>query len=168
MLLDHFAMTFILVPFLIITFIVLQLILGDSYFELIGTNTRLTSFIFISILIIYFLKDSYRGKSIGKRVIGLQVINRTTNKPANEFQCFVRNLIIPIWPLEVLITMFSPSIRLGDLLANTKVIVAEKEKLSTISSDIKKTKFTILTLLILIVGILYSFGLSHLFSFLVY
>ena len=168
MLLDHFAMTFILVPFLIITFIVLQLILGDSYFELIGTNTRLTSFIFISILIIYFLKDSYRGKSIGKRVIGLQVINRTTNKPANELQCFVRNLIIPIWPLEVLITMFSPSIRLGDLLANTKVIVAEKEKLSTISSDIKKTKFTILTLLILIVGILYSFGLSHLFSFLVY
>lgn len=168
MFLDHLVMTFVLVPLLIGVLVVLQLLLGDSYPDLVGENVMVGYMIFMMIFNIYFLKDSYRGKSIGKRVIGLQVVNRNTNKPASSLQCFIRNLLIPIWPLEVLISLFSTSIRLGDLIANTRVIEAEKENVKTIFSDIKQTRFSFNSILILIIGLVYSYGLSHLFASLIY
>lgn len=163
MFLDHIVMTFILVPFFIILMILLQLGLGELYSDFIGSNLRNGYMIFMFVFMIYFLKDSYRGKSIGKRLIGLQVINIETGQPANSFQCFIRNLLIPIWPLEVLISIFSPTRRMGDLIANTKVLTTEKEKVKTIFEDIKQTKFSMHTIFILLVGLLYSYGFSYIF-----
>lgn len=160
MLLDHFVMCFVLVPLLLVTLILLQLILGGSYQELVGENYRVGSMIFMLIFIIYFLKDSYRGKSIAKRLIGLQVVNVSSNKPANALQCFIRNLVIPLWPLEVLISFFNPTRRLGDLLANTKVVSSEKEKISTIFRDFKKSKFSINVIFIFTIGVIYSYMIS--------
>jgi uncharacterized RDD family membrane protein YckC len=43
-------------------------------------------------------------------------------------KCSLRNLTRIIWPIEVLVTMFNPSQRLADKLANTKVVVFDETK----------------------------------------
>ena len=162
MLLDHITMTFVLFPLMIIVFVVMQLLAKESYPEFLFESNGIGYTIAFLPFLAYFLKDSYRGKSIGKRTIGLQVVDFKTGEPANAFQCFVRNLFIVVWPVEVMISVLSPSRRLGDIFAFTEVVPSEKEKFKTLFTDIKKTKFTFYTLLILIIGVLYCYGLSYL------
>jgi hypothetical protein len=71
-------------------------------------------------------------------------------------------LLIPLWPWEVLITLFSPSRRLGDLIAGTKVITSEKESINSILPEIKQTKFSWRTLAIIGIGWAYGFLLARL------
>jgi uncharacterized RDD family membrane protein YckC len=73
-------------------------------------------------IIIYALKDSFKGKSLAKRILKLQVIDDRSGNAASPFQCFVRNLLVPFWMIEVVVTYFNPARRLGDRLANTKVV----------------------------------------------
>ncbi len=162
MLLDHITMTFVLVPLMITVFVIMQLLEKESYPEFLFQSNGIGYTIGFIPFLVYFLKDSYRGKSIGKRTIGLQVVNFKTGESANTFQCFIRNLFIVIWPLEVLISVFSPARRLGDIFAYTKVVPSEKEKLKTLFTDIKKTKFSFHVILILVVGLIYCYGLAHL------
>jgi uncharacterized RDD family membrane protein YckC len=79
-------------------------------------------FVFLALMFVYFLKDSFNGRSLAKRMTKLQVIDNRTNKVASPVKCFVRNLPIVIWPVEVLITLFSPQRRLGDFLAGTRMV----------------------------------------------
>jgi uncharacterized RDD family membrane protein YckC len=71
--------------------------------------------------LLYFLKDSFGGRSIAKRILRLQVVNAETGRPASVLRCFIRNLPIIIWPLEVLVTLSNPERRLGDRMAGTRV-----------------------------------------------
>lgn len=167
MLLDHITMTLVMVPILIVFMIIF-----GSIFSVFQADVALSPFeevAFLSLLFfpftIYFLKDSYRGKSIGKRILGYQVLNRSNDKIANNLQCFIRNLFIIIWPLEVLISLFSPTIRLGDLVANTKVVKAEKEPFKSIFKEIKETKFTYRSIIIVFISIGYSYLLGHIMLF---
>ena len=73
--------------------------------------------------IVYFNKDIINGRSPAKRILKLQVIDIKTNKPASSIKCLIRNLTTPFWLLEVLITLFNPERRIGDLFAGTKVEV---------------------------------------------
>lgn len=73
-------------------------------------------------LAIYFCKDCIQGRSIGKRIFNLQVVENSTGKVASPIRCFVRNLFCMIWPIELIITSSSPERRLGDMVAGTKVI----------------------------------------------
>jgi uncharacterized RDD family membrane protein YckC len=147
MLLDHFIMCFIIVPPLIIV----SLIFKSEPFE----KSPIETFAFYLMMLVYLNKDFVKGKSIAKRILGLKVIDRQTGEAANSFKCFLRNMTIPIWPLEVFISLFSPSRRLGDLIANTRVEISEKEKVTSILQDLKKTRFTLTTLWTLIVGLIY-------------
>lgn len=81
-------------------------------------------------------KDYYKAKSIAKRHFGYQVNDLKSNKPATELQCVIRNSTIIIWPLEVIVTMFNSQRRLGDLLAGTKLIDADKEDPELIMNEI--------------------------------
>jgi uncharacterized RDD family membrane protein YckC len=131
MLLDHFIMCLvsavIVIPLFLITFFT------QRYF-----NVQSSWIIGVVVFIIYFNKDFFRGKSPAKRILGLQVISKKDNKPASRIRCFLRNLTIVLWPIEVVITLFSRQRRLGDLIAGTKVIEAEKESVDTILKEIKK------------------------------
>lgn len=167
MFLDHFVMSFALIPFMIIIFIVVFVFVDSTYPDLTFFTNSFGNTILFTPFLIYFLKDSYRGKSIGKRIIGLQVVSRSSSEPASSLQCFIRNLFIPIWPLEVLITLFSPTIRLGDLIANTKVVESDKEKIKTIFLDIRQTKFSVNTILVVVIGLSYCYGISYLFTTLI-
>ena len=157
MLIDHFIMCFGLLPLMIIFFWIFNHIQKDD--ETLGFT------VFSFFIIIYFNKDFYRGKSIAKRLIGYQVINATTGKTANELQCFLRNLTIPIWPLEVMISLISPQKRLGDIIANTKVIPSDKESLKSIWPDLKNTRLKVNYIGIIATSALYFYLLKFLLGY---
>lgn len=129
MLLDHLAMTFIamifMVPGMISRFSIMFDITHDqfntaflgesSYFGLIG-------------FALYFCKDSINGRSIAKRLLKLQVVKNSNGKVATPIRCFIRNLFCVLWPLEVIITLVSPSRRIGDLIAGTRVVPFNEER----------------------------------------
>jgi uncharacterized RDD family membrane protein YckC len=71
---------------------------------------------------LYFLKDSFDGRSIGKRIMKLQVVDSKMGKAASPIQCFIRNIFIIIWPIEVIIVLFNTEKRIGDRVAGTKLI----------------------------------------------
>lgn len=96
---------------------------------------------FLYVLICDGFKD---GRSLGKRVVGLQVINTTTGKPASFLDSIVRNCTvaipvlffmipivgwglwflfgIPLLAFEIyLMTRLDQHARLGDTMADTKV-----------------------------------------------
>ena len=117
MLLDHFIMSFIImIPVLPHT------LMNASNQGREGTQPEWFQFLFLGLMFLYFLKDSFKGKSPAKRVLKLQVVDNKTGLPASVGQCFVRNILIVLWPVEVLVTFFNTQRRLGDYLAGTKVI----------------------------------------------
>lgn len=117
MLLDHFLTCFILiVP------IILFLSLTDIPFGKGSPMPPGFQFVFLGLMVLYFLKDSFNGRSIAKRVTKLQVVDIRTGNSASVGKCFIRNLTVIIWPIEVIIILFSPHRRLGDFIAGTKVV----------------------------------------------
>jgi uncharacterized RDD family membrane protein YckC len=131
MILDHFAMTFIAMLFVLpgvisnfsAAFEVTHQIEdtdifgGLKYFGLLG-------------FALYFCKDSINGQSIAKKVLKLQVVEVSTGKAASPIKCFLRNLTCLIWPIEVIVTLFNPNRRIGDMIAGTIVVQhnAENER----------------------------------------
>lgn len=65
-------------------------------------------------------KDSYKSQSPGKIYTTLHVV-ALNGKEAPPIQCVIRNLFILFWPIELLVTLFNPSRRLGDIISGTKV-----------------------------------------------
>lgn len=116
MLLDHVLTTVILLA-PILPFIFLQ----QSRMQGEPLNAGF-QFAFLTLLLLYFLKVSFNGRSLAKRITRLQVVDNRTGEAATPIKCFVRNLPLMIWPVEVLVTFFSPQRRLGDLLAGTRVV----------------------------------------------
>ena len=153
MLLDHFIMSFMTVPLVFLTFIIVyqfeHSLEGKTGIEL-----------FSIAMFFYINKDFVKAKSPAKRILGYQILNSKTDKPANEFQCFIRNLTLIAWPVELIVGFINPERRIGDFLANTKVVKSKKENLKSIWNDIKKIEFKISFLLIIMIGILYFYGLN--------
>lgn len=154
MFLDHCIMCLLIVPLGFLIF-GLGALMKDNLNNEIGMVL-----IFIPFFV-YLNKDFFNAKSPAKRILGFQIIDRKTNNPANELQCFVRNLTICVaWPLEVIVGLINPERRIGDFLANTKVIISEKEKLKSIWSDLRNTKLKINFIGVLIISGFYFYGLS--------
>jgi uncharacterized RDD family membrane protein YckC len=130
MLIDHIIMTLIAaglgIPLMILNFFVLR------YFEM-----DLKWIFGIFIFVLYFNKDFFNGKSIAKRLTGLIVMKNNDNEVASSLQCFVRNLTIIIWPIEVLISLFSRHRRLGDFIAGTRIELSNKEGIATLITEFK-------------------------------
>ncbi|MCK8482321.1 RDD family protein [Psychroserpens algicola] len=154
MLLDHFLMCILIIPPAIILTIISENI-G------IKMNDGMGFFVFFLIVFVYLNKDFFKGKSPAKRILGYRVINKKTEKPATELQCFVRNLTICVaWPLEVIVGFINPERRIGGFIANTKVVESEKEKLKSIWIDLRSTTLKLNFIGILIIGGIYFYGLS--------
>jgi uncharacterized RDD family membrane protein YckC len=122
MLLDHVIMCFLAALFALPVFLIVPAIVGREA-SATGTMENVLKAVAVCFLmVIYFNKDWFAGQSLAKRVMGQRVVDVRTGLPASRARCFVRNLTIPLWPLEVLVTLFSPGRRLGDWLAQTKVV----------------------------------------------
>ncbi|WP_412983932.1 RDD family protein [Pontimicrobium sp. IMCC45349] len=123
MLLDHIAMTFIAMIFFIP-----GMISGFSAaFEINHEQTNPDIFGGLSYVgligfTLYFCKDCINGRSIAKRALKLQVVENKSGNVASPIRCFVRNIFCILWPIEVIVTLASPSRRIGDMVAGTRVI----------------------------------------------
>lgn len=154
MLLDHIIMTMVIFPLWI-------LILIFAISEIVEFNNQSLNIAFLSLLFIYLNKDFFNAKSPAKRILGYQVLNRKNGESATELQCFIRNLTLCVaWPLEVIVGLLNPERRIGDFIANTKVVIAEKEKLKTIYTELKGTTLKLNFISIVIIGGIYFYGLS--------
>lgn len=154
MLLDHIIMCLVIVPLAVLIFVIV-LNFQHNLNEWIGVGLMFFPFF------IYLNKDFLNGKSPAKRILGYQVLDRKTERPANELQCFVRNLTICIiWPIEVIVGLINPERRIGDFLANTKVVISEKEQLKSLFPEIQKVRLKANFIGIAIIGIIYFYALS--------
>jgi uncharacterized RDD family membrane protein YckC len=153
MLLDHVVMTIVIVPLGLLIFgLIYQF--EESLNQIIGIGL-----VFFP-MFIYLNKDFFRAKSLAKRFIGYQIVDIKTKEPASELQCFIRNLTLPVWPLEVIVGLINPERRMGDFIANTKVITSKKEALKSIWVDSKNIRLKPNFIGILILGAVYFYGLS--------
>lgn len=125
MLVDHFAMTFIVMLIVMPGFTV-------SMFDAFNLDHKPSSYGFGGMLFLfalgfsaYFNKDIFNGRSPAKRILKLQVIDIQTGQVANPLKCLVRNLTIPLWPLEVIFVLINPKSRLGDKIAGTRIDYVE-------------------------------------------
>ena len=160
MILDHFILTFgIMVAigaFLLLGF----LIVGDP------TESNLPLWliiipasIFLIIASTYFNKDAIHGKSPGKRVLGLIVVNNKSGQTASPIRAVIRNITIVFWPIEVIVTLFSPNRRIGDFIANTRIEIDDKKPEGKLNYG--------QLIIALLIGILY-FILITLIEFMIY
>jgi uncharacterized RDD family membrane protein YckC len=94
------------------------------------TFKRILPFFLIGIVLYYWLLESFYGVTLGKKVIGIKVVNSDGNKP-NLLQCLIRTLtrIIEVNPFLLgaviagIFAYFTPKRqRIGDLLSKTYVI----------------------------------------------
>ncbi|MEA5257506.1 RDD family protein [Arcicella aquatica] len=127
MILDHFIMTMIATVFFIPMMIVnISKALNASVTheqEDMGIGFDGPLF-YVSLVgfALYFCKDIIKGRSLGKVITKTQIVDNNTGQVASPLKCFIRNIFCVIWPVEVIITLTSPSRRLGDRVAGTKVI----------------------------------------------
>ncbi len=129
MLLDHASMCFVV--FIVVAPAMMLTMFQDFTSKeppRLAATDPLTMYLFPLAFAIYFAKDSIDGRSIAKRIIKLQVVTASTGVTAGPIRCCLRNLSIVIWPLEVFITLFSNSRRLGDCLAGTRIVSYSEQK----------------------------------------
>ena len=128
MLLDHIFMTIIMA---VISFTPMLFSAGNLFKVTHQQETDFfegsTLFIFALGFSLYFCKDCITGRSLAKRIIKQQVINHKTNDIASPLQCLVRNLFCILWPIEIIVTLFSPTRRIGDFVAGTAVVAFDEE-----------------------------------------
>ncbi len=79
-----------------------------------------------ALLPFFLAKDGFAGRSVGKAMLGVQVVDATSGEPIGFRASFKRNLVIliPFMPL-VLAWQLSKGARVGDGWANTRVIWAK-------------------------------------------
>ena len=89
----------------------------------------LVSVLFINLL--YSMKDSFKGISIGRWIMGIMVRNSCElDKTPSFSRLFIRNLFMIISPIECIILVLSlQKKRLGDIITKT-VVVNNPDKLS--------------------------------------
>lgn len=72
---------------------------------------------------LYLFKDNLTGQSIGHAIIGISIVhNDTALRPV---RALVRNLFLLIWPIELLLFLFSGR-RLGDIVTKTEHVLTER------------------------------------------
>jgi uncharacterized RDD family membrane protein YckC len=119
---------------------------------------------FSLMLIAMFNKDFFGGQSPVHRKLGYQVQDAKSGATATKFQCMVRNLTAPLWPVEAVFVMISPKRRLGDLIAGTTLADVPASEPESILTEIRESKFDQQTALLLLLSLLYAAVFNILFD----
>ena len=98
-----------------------------SVLALYPSNDEFPYLIFISIIVIYSLiADGLfsTGQSIGKKIMGLYVVRNDNEEPCGIGRSIFRNITYILGVIDFIFLVFRrDKRRLGDLIANTKVVV---------------------------------------------
>jgi len=73
--------------------------------------------------LLYFIKDIFGSASLGKRGLNVVLVDAKTGRKASPLQTVIRNATLFLWPIEFIVALISPSRRLGDFIARTKLVV---------------------------------------------
>ncbi len=77
--------------------------------------------LYICYIVLVLIKD-IPILGIGKRIFSLEIYTEGTDDVATVGQRILRNITLPIWPIEVLVLLFSKSgKRLSDKLFKTEI-----------------------------------------------
>lgn len=72
-------------------------------------------------------KDCLNGMSVGKRFVGIQVIDTNSRQIASPQKCVIRNLFYFVGPIDILFMLTnSKGLRLGDKVVHTEVVLRNK------------------------------------------
>lgn len=116
---DHFVMTFLMVSIVFTA-------LGPNFMDENNPSKMMTTMLFVMIpgFILYFAKDSLKGISVGKWIMGIMVRDENNQNEIPSFgRLFLRNLFIIIWPVEfIVLATNDQKKRLGDKVAKTVVV----------------------------------------------
>ena len=127
-LIDQFVMTFLMV-------LIVFILLGPNFMDENNPSKMMSTILFVMIpgFILYFAKDSYKGISLGKWIMGIMVRDENSNNEIPSIgRLFLRNLFIIIWPVEfIILATNDQKKRLGDSIAKT-VVVKNPDKSSKI------------------------------------
>lgn len=102
------------------------------FMNLSGTTNDLFGVMTIAIPFAYFvLSDALpNGQSIGKRLLRMSVINKSTGKPCSVTESIVRNILTPLLGfIDTVLILGKKRQRLGDKMANTIVIDIKKNEI---------------------------------------
>ncbi|MBZ9730550.1 RDD family protein [Salegentibacter sp. JZCK2] len=123
-LIDHFTMTFLLVAISFMS-------LGKGFLDEDNASNVLVKILPTMLIgfILYFAKDSIKGISPGKWIMGIMVRDENIHTEIPSVgRLFIRNLLIIIWPIEFFVLAVSQEKkRLGDKIAKTAVLKNPKK-----------------------------------------
>lgn len=114
---DLFVMTFVMISLAAIA-------LGSDFIDKydIAYIRTILLLVMIPCLILYFSKDSYRGISVGRWIMGIMVRNESDNQVPSYIRLLIRNLFIIIWPVEFIVLLVNDDKRrIGDKVTKTMV-----------------------------------------------
>jgi uncharacterized RDD family membrane protein YckC len=114
-LIDHFTMSFLIVGLVFA-------LLGTNYLNHLNIGRMLIGMLLG--FFIYFAKDSIKGISFGKWIMGIMVRDENNFSETPSFgRLFLRNLFVVIWPVEFIVLASSDKKkRIGDNVAHTVVL----------------------------------------------
>ncbi|MDD4689335.1 MAG: RDD family protein [Eubacteriales bacterium] len=114
--------------FLIIVFVIVNI--PQIYVDYVLNGNFFTKAYYITYYIVlssafaaYICKDVIHGKSIGKRLMKIKVLNQKGENP-HIWQLIIRNITILIWPIEFILFALDKR-RIGDIIAKTNVVIGE-------------------------------------------
>ncbi|MDF1698574.1 MAG: RDD family protein [Saprospiraceae bacterium] len=107
-------------------------------------------------------KDFLNGKSIGKRIFGIQVQD-LSNQIANEWKSSLRNLLVII-PIELFSVLLNPKRRIGDYIAQTQIGIEDSLNIHSIRSELKTYQLNKNMIIGLIWGFANIYGLLILYK----
>lgn len=83
---------------------------------------------FVATIILCFFKD-YFGRGLGKRALGLKIVDSRTGVLSVGMKNVLRNILLVIWPIEFICLLFSKSYRrIMDRVLNLDVISSESDE----------------------------------------
>lgn len=76
---------------------------------------------------ILFCKDCFNGTSVGKYIVGIQVVNSDNNEILSPTKCVIRNLFYFLTFIEAIVMYYgSKGLRVGDYATHAKVVKYDK------------------------------------------
>lgn len=139
----------------------------EHIFQLFGVFKSMVIGLSIALAIscFYFLsKDFFGGRSIGKRVMKLQLVMKDGHSPVSGIRMIVRNLFLVLWPVEVVMYLANSGQRLGDLLCKTTVVRASDENKQAINTKTLIVNMLIVAIFVSLISLVYYWGLTTFFD----
>lgn len=85
---------------------------------------------------IILMKDIFDGQSVFKKLSGLRIVDKNTQKPIKPLISIIRNFIsLPLFPIEIITFIFFEK-RISDWIFKTEVVEANKIKIKLIISEL--------------------------------